>query len=285
MAGCERGANAALVSCFAVPTFAQSIRLPAIPPASYDDAQKKAAAEFEAAIKRPPYGPFEKLMYSSEVMVAAREMGSYLRHKSAIGTTSSELVILVTARELSQDFEWSSHAPIALEAGIAKAIVDAIADGRRPQGMSTDDEICYDFSIELLRNKRVSDAAYERAKSRFGDKGVLDLAAISGYYTFIAMVLNTARVPAREKLSRFPDWGNMKISVSRGCLWSIGCTLLVTLSATHQFRLGSRWNRSAAKAGFGSITETPSLCQTGTFSEFRDSKSNPNAGRSECRAT
>jgi 4-carboxymuconolactone decarboxylase len=52
--------------------------------------------------------------------------------------------------------------------------------------MSSDEEICYDFSIEILRNKRVSDATYERTRSRFGDKGVLALAAISGYYTFIA---------------------------------------------------------------------------------------------------
>jgi 4-carboxymuconolactone decarboxylase len=196
---------AAVVSCFAISALAQSVRLPPIPPANYDDAQRKAAADFEAAIKRPPYGPFEKLMYSPEVMVAAREMGSYLRRKSAIGTTLSELVILVTAREWSQDFEWSSHAPIALEAGIAKTTIDAIADGRRPQGMSADEEICYDFSIELVRNKRVSDVTYERARSRFGDKGVLDLAAISGYYTFIATILNTARVPATERLSRFPD--------------------------------------------------------------------------------
>jgi 4-carboxymuconolactone decarboxylase len=196
---------AALVSCFAVPALAQSPRLPAIPPASHDDAQKKAAAEFEAAMKRPPYGPFEKLMYSPELMAPVREMGNYLRRKSAIGVPLTELVVLVTAREASQDYVWSSHAPSALGAGIAKAIVDAIADGRRPQGMTADEEICYDFSIELLRNKRVSDATYERAKSRFGDKGVLDLASISGYYTFIAMVLNTGRVPGKEKLSRFPD--------------------------------------------------------------------------------
>ncbi|MGY3450755.1 carboxymuconolactone decarboxylase family protein [Bradyrhizobium sp. USDA 4353] len=196
---------AVVVSCIATPASAQSPRLPPIPPSNYDDAQRKAAAEFKAAIKRPPYGPFEKMMYSPEVMIAAREMGSYLRRKSAIGATLSELVILVAAREWSQDFEWSSHAPIALEVGIAKETVDAIGDGRRPQGMSTDEEICYDFTVEILRNKRVSDATYDRARSRFGDKGILDLAAISGYYTFIATILNTARVPAKEKLPRFPD--------------------------------------------------------------------------------
>jgi 4-carboxymuconolactone decarboxylase len=144
-------------------------------------------------------------MYSPELMGPAREMGNYVRRKSAIGTRLSELVILVTAREASQDYVWSSHAPSALEAGVGKAIVDAIADGRRPEGMTADEEICYDFSIELLRNKRVSDTTYERAKSRFGDRGVLDLASISGYYTFITMILNTARVPGRGKLSRFPD--------------------------------------------------------------------------------
>ena len=191
----------------AAPALAQQARLPAIPPAAYDEAQKKAAAEFEAARKRAPFGPFEKLMYSPEVMTAARSMGDHLRYKSAVGTVLSELVILVTAREWSQDYEWSVHAPIALKAGIRQDVVDAIADGRRPTGMSPDEEIAYDFSIELHRNKRVSDATYERAKTRFGEKGVVDLAAINGYYTFLAMAMNTARMPvsAGPKLSRFPD--------------------------------------------------------------------------------
>lgn len=191
----------------ATPVFAQHTRLPPIPPERYDEAQKKAATEFEAARKRPPFGPFSKLIYSPEVMTAARSMGDHLRYKSAVGTTLSELVILVTAREWSQDYEWSVHAPIALKEGIRKDVVDAIAEGRRPSGMSEDETICYEFSIELHRNKRVSDATYERAKTRFGEKGVVDLAAINGYYTFLAMAMNTARMPVTDgpKLPRFPD--------------------------------------------------------------------------------
>ncbi len=66
-------------------------------------------------------------MYSPAVMSQARAMGDYLRYKSAIGNTLSELAILLTAREWTQDYEWSVHYPIALKAGIRPEIADAIA--------------------------------------------------------------------------------------------------------------------------------------------------------------
>src|SRR5450759_410111 len=111
-------------------------RLPTIPPDQYTEEQKKAAEDFLAARKVPVFGPFEPLMYSPQVMSQARAMGDYLRYKSAIGTTLSELAILVTAREWTQDYEWYVHHPLALKSGIKKEIADAIADGRRPQGLS-----------------------------------------------------------------------------------------------------------------------------------------------------
>src|SRR4051794_14039508 len=86
-------------------------RLPTIPPDQYRAEQKAAAEEFLAARKVPVFGPFEPLMYSPDVMSQARAMGDYLRYKSRIGTTLSELVILVTAREWTQDYEWYVHAP------------------------------------------------------------------------------------------------------------------------------------------------------------------------------
>src|SRR3954449_7084082 len=126
-------------------------------------------------------------MHSPEVMSQARAMGDYLRYKSGIGTTLSELVILVTAREWSQDYEWHVHAPIAAKAGIKPAIIDAIREGRRPDAMNDDEALVYDFSIELHRTKGVSDATWSRAEARFGKAGVVDLAGISGYYAFLAM--------------------------------------------------------------------------------------------------
>jgi 4-carboxymuconolactone decarboxylase len=183
-------------------------RLPTIPPEQYTDEQKKAAEDFLAARKVPVFGPFEPLMYSPRVMNQARAMGDYLRYQSAIGNTLSELVILVTAREWTQDYEWNVHYPIALKAGIKQETADAIADGRRPAGMNEDEEIVYDFATELLRNKRVSDRSFDRAEKRFGKKGVVDLTGILGYYTFLAMQLNAARFEAPKdapKLTRFPQ--------------------------------------------------------------------------------
>jgi 4-carboxymuconolactone decarboxylase len=182
-------------------------RLPTIPPAQYTAEQKQAAAEFEAARKVAVFGPFEPLMYSPQVMSQARAMGDYLRYKSAIGNTLSELVILITAREWTQDYEWSVHYPIALKAGIRQQIADAIAAGGRPLAMSPDEEIVFDYTSELLRNKQVSDAAFERAKLRFGTKGVVDMTGIVGYYTFLAMQLNAAQYPApmgARKLKAMP---------------------------------------------------------------------------------
>jgi 4-carboxymuconolactone decarboxylase len=183
-------------------------RFPTIPPDKYTDEQKKAAEEFQAARKVPVFGPFEPLMYSPQVMNQARAMGDYLRYKSAIGNTLSELVILITAREWSQDYEWYLHSPIALKAGIKAETIEAIADGRRPTAMSEDEEIVYDFSTELHKNKRVSDRTFERAEKRFGKQGVVDLTGINAYYTLLAMQLNVARyqIPKDgKKLTRFPQ--------------------------------------------------------------------------------
>ncbi|MES2071718.1 MAG: carboxymuconolactone decarboxylase family protein [Pseudomonadota bacterium] len=187
--------------------FAQA-RLPTIAPEKYTEEQKKAAEEFLVTRKVPVFGPFEPLMHSPQVMSQARAMGDYLRYNSAIGNTLSELAILVTAREWTQDYEWYVHYPIALKMGIKKDIADAIADGKRPSGMSEDEEIVYDFSTELHKNKRVSDATFARADKRFGKKGVVDLTGINAYYTLLAMQLNAARYPLPKDgkpLPRFPE--------------------------------------------------------------------------------
>ena len=188
------------------PVMAQS-RLPTITPDQYSPEQKQAADAFLTARKVPVFGPFEPLMHSPEVMSQARAMGDYLRYKSLIGNTLSELVILITAREWTQDYEWYVHAPIAAKMGIKPETIAAIRDGRRPDGMSEDEAIVYDFSVELHRNHRVSDATFARAEKRFGKPGIVDLAGVSAYYTLLAMQLNAVEyaMPANGvKLPRFP---------------------------------------------------------------------------------
>jgi 4-carboxymuconolactone decarboxylase len=153
------------------------------------------------------FGPFEPMLHSPQLMNQARAMGDYLRFNSAIGNILSELAILIAAREWAQDYEWTVHAPIALKVGIKPDVIDAIADGRRPDAMSDDEQIVYDFLTELNRNRGVSDATFERADRRFGKKGVVDLTGINGYYALLAMQLNVARYPIPKdgkSLTRFP---------------------------------------------------------------------------------
>jgi 4-carboxymuconolactone decarboxylase len=123
-------------------------------------------------------------------------MGEYLRYRSAIGTRLSELAILITARQWSQQVEWAIHAPIALDAGIPQALIDAIAERRAPAALMQDEQAVYDFCMELHRDKRVSDASWNAALALFGEQGVTDLMGINGYYTFLAMVMNAAQSAA-----------------------------------------------------------------------------------------
>ncbi len=171
-------------------------RMPPIPPEKMTEAQKKAVAEFAAARGTADIsGPFAPLLRSPEVMSRARAMGDYLRYKSVLPQKLSELVILITARHWTQQYEWNAHYAIAMKAGLSPEIGKAIAEGRRPERMAADEEVLYDFCTELHRNQSISDATYARLVSRFGEQGVIDTIGITGYYSLLAMVLNTARVP------------------------------------------------------------------------------------------
>ena len=171
-------------------------RLPPIPPAQMTDAQSKAAAEFTVIRNGAGLsGPFFPLLRSPELMVRASALGEYLRYRSALPPRLSEFVILLTAREWDQQYEWNAHYGLALKAGVSAEMAGAIADGRRPAGMAADHEALYDFCDELLRTKAVSDQTYQRAVALFGEQGVVDTVGIVGYYSMLAMVLNTARTP------------------------------------------------------------------------------------------
>jgi 4-carboxymuconolactone decarboxylase len=170
-------------------------RMPPIPADKLTDAQKKAIEEFKAARSADISGPFVPMLRSPEVMNRARALGDYLRFRSTLPPRLSEFVILMTARRWTQQYEWNAHEPLALKGGLKQEIVRAIAEGRRPAQMAEDEEILYDFCDELARTQSVSDATYARAVGKFGEAGVVDAVGITGYYTMLAMVLNTARTP------------------------------------------------------------------------------------------
>lgn len=169
-------------------------RMPPIPAEKMSDAQKKAAAE-HAAARGSLTGPWNVLLRSPELMGRVRGLSDYVRFNGALPPRLSEFVILITARQWSQPYEWNAHYPLAVKGGLNPEIAKALGDGRRPQGMAEDEEALYEFCTELLRNHSVSDATYARAVSKFGERGILDTIGLMGHYSLIAMVLNTARTP------------------------------------------------------------------------------------------
>ena len=168
-------------------------RLGAIDPRHLTPQQQAAAQAVADGPRGALYGPFVPLLRSPELMDHAQRLGEYLRYRSAIGTRLSELAILVVARHWDQQVEWAIHAPLAAQAGIDAATIDAIARGARPAGMGAIDAAVHDFSVEMNVDKRVSDATYAAALALLGERGVVDLMAINGYYTFLAMVMNAAQ--------------------------------------------------------------------------------------------
>jgi 4-carboxymuconolactone decarboxylase len=184
-------------------------RMPPIPADKLSDAQKKAAEVFAEGRGYALRGPFVPLLRSPEVMLRAKAMGDYLRFKSVLAPRLNEMVILITAREWTQQYEWNAHHPAALKAGLRREIADAIAEGSRPVGMAEDEEIAYDTATEILRLKRVSDSTYRRAVAKFDEQGVIDLLGVVGYYNFLAIVMNATRTGLREgvaePLKRYPE--------------------------------------------------------------------------------
>jgi 4-carboxymuconolactone decarboxylase len=164
--------TAVTMATLGVPLMAQD-RMPEIPAEKMTEAQKQATAEFTAGRGSPPMGPFIALLRSPEVMLRAKAMGDYLRFKSVLPPRLSELAILITARQWTQQFEWSLHSAIAVKAGLSSEIVKSIGEGTRPPRMTDEEAIVYDFCLELHHNKSVSDGTYERALSKFGEQAVL----------------------------------------------------------------------------------------------------------------
>jgi 4-carboxymuconolactone decarboxylase len=173
-------------------------RMPPIPPEKMTPEQKKAAAEFmDTRQTRTLNGPFIALLRSPDLINLASEIGIWTR-KTSLPPRLFEFVVLITARDWTQNFEWNGHSAAALKGGLSQDIVQAVADGRRPMRMADDETIVYDFTTELLNNRGVSDETYARALAKFGERGIIDMTGISGYYTMIAMVLNVARTPLNE---------------------------------------------------------------------------------------
>ena len=133
-------------------------------------------------------------------------VGGYLRFNSAIPQKLVDMIALLIAHQYTQQYEWDGNYPLSIKNGLSADIANAIGDRRRPPSMGADEEMMYNFVTELVQNKSVSDATYERMVAKLGEQGVVDAAGTVGYYSTLAMVTNVARSPGQPD-SKAPKLG------------------------------------------------------------------------------
>jgi 4-carboxymuconolactone decarboxylase len=169
-------------------------RFPKLSADAYTAAQREVAAEITAGPRGEVRGPFIALIHNPELASKLQTLGEHLRWKGKLPPKLKELAVLVTARRWTCQHEWVMHSKLALENGLAKEAVDAIAGNREPP-LSEDEKVVYAFCREVHATGRASDAAFAQIERRFGLDGALELIALNGYYTLMAMVLNNAGLP------------------------------------------------------------------------------------------
>ena len=191
-----------------IPANAQD-RMPPIPVDKMTDAQKKAATEYKELRGTDLAGPpWSVILRVPDLVVPSLEIRLHNQKNSALSPKLTELAILIAARQWTNNYEWNAHATLADRAGLSQPVMAAVADGRRPENMADDEAIVYDFCTEVLHNQSVSDPTYASMLAKFGEAGIVEAASLEGYYTYLSMIMNTARSPlapgGKPGLAPFP---------------------------------------------------------------------------------
>ena len=135
-------------------------------------------------------GPSGIWLHSPELGELVRRVNQYLRYETALDRRLTELAILVTARELDSQFEWTAHEPAALAEGLSQEIIDVVKYRRSCEGLGPHESVIVRFGREVFREKKVRSETFAQAVAAFGHAGVVNLGALMGNYAMTAVILN-----------------------------------------------------------------------------------------------
>jgi len=152
-----------------------------------------AAPPRNAKFTAPPYRAY---ISNPDLAPRLSALSDYLRWNTSLPPRLSELAILITARQWTAQYEWFAHYPLALKGGLDPKVAEAIAAGRRPDNMKDDEAALYDLATALYRDRKVTDAVYKAALGQFGERGIMDIIGIIGYYDLVSMTLITMQAEA-----------------------------------------------------------------------------------------
>ena len=163
---------------------------------AYVDNLQKPPRNNTTALQNPP---FKVYLRSPELAKKLEEVSDFVRWESGQPPRLTELAILITARQWSNQWIWRGHYRAAVRGGLDPSVRADIAAGKRPEKMKPDETILYNYATEMYRDKAVSDPTFAAAVKAFGEKGLIDLVATMGYYDIVAMTLITAKAVAPKE--------------------------------------------------------------------------------------
>jgi 4-carboxymuconolactone decarboxylase len=176
-------------------------RLPILTEDTLDEAQRTLLESMRAGPRGDRVklgGPFGVYMHAPQYGELTQQLGAFVRFKTSLEPRLSEFAILCIARTWRAQYEWHAHAPIAEKAGVKAEVIRDIKAGRTPKKAAKDERAIFDFVQELHKKRRVSERNYKRVQGFLGNRGIVELVGILGYYTGVSMVLNVFNVPLPE---------------------------------------------------------------------------------------
>lgn len=192
-------------------------------PESMSEEQRAVFDDMLAGPRGKVAGPIRAVIHNPELASLWQQFGAVLRYDTSLPPVLKELAILMTGRRWNCELEWAIHKHEALAAGLNSEIIDAIGSGTQPD-FKQDDALyeVYEYSRQLLTLGDTHQTIHSAIKNRFGEIGVVELTAVIGYYSMVAMTLNAHRIPLpenvqcdlppsnTESLFEFPRVGNTK---------------------------------------------------------------------------
>ncbi len=152
--------------------------------------QRRAVDSATAGRRGRVPAPMRAWLHSPELAERAQSLGEFLRYETTLGPALSELAILVTARFWTAQYEWYAHKKLALAAGVDPAAIDAIAARRVPDLPDERSRVVHDYAQAMHADRGVDEAMHARAVAALGERGVVELVGVLGYYTLVSMTLN-----------------------------------------------------------------------------------------------
>lgn len=153
------------------------------------------------------WGPGGIRLYSPRLLERVQALNRYLRREAGIDTRVRELAILVTARELDSQFEWTAHEPEALKAGVSRDIIDMVKYRRPVDGVDETDAVIIELGRQVFGARKVTSETFARALRLFGPRKLVDVVSLMGNYAATAALLTAFDVhlhPGKEPLLPVP---------------------------------------------------------------------------------